>query len=72
MTGIDRAAGHQLLENGAVVVASWDDGVPFIVRGVVNGRKRADVNLFPPQVVGNFTYWFGDGGAIMRNALVYQ
>jgi hypothetical protein len=55
------------LANGAVVVANWSDGKPFIVRGVAKGRKRADLNLWPDPA-----QWGGDSINAIRNALQYQ
>jgi hypothetical protein len=52
---------------GATVVASYDSGDPLIVRGVVKGRKRVDLNFLPPS-----NYWTGNGLRILRNALFYQ
>src|SRR5207244_1282471 len=47
--------GYSTLEpiiNGGIVVANWNTGRPFIVRGLVNGRNRVDLNLYP-----NTGYW---------------
>jgi hypothetical protein len=61
------------VKTGAVVVALWGNNVPLIVRGEVNGRRMAAINMFPPssQVSPNFWNITTDGGAIMRNALLY-
>jgi hypothetical protein len=58
--------------NGGVVVASWAGGAPLIVRGVVKGRNRVDVNLYPPSIDARNDFWSGDGAAILRNALLYK
>ena len=60
------------LANGAVVVADWASGNPLIVRGVVNGRKRVDLNFFPPSNDVVVTSWVGDGAILMKNALLYR
>jgi hypothetical protein len=54
--------------NGAVVVARWSSGRPLVVRGVVNGRNRADLNVFPPPS------YFGSGNHVelLRNALLFE
>lgn len=53
--------------SGAKVVASLStSGDPLVVRGMVNGRGRVDVNFFPSPGV-----WTGDGAALLRNALLY-
>lgn len=51
---------------GAVVVANWSNGVPFIVRGTAQGRKRVDLNLYP-----NPSYWGGNTITAIKNALLY-
>ena len=58
--------------NGGVVVAAWGNGVPLIVRGTIQGRNRVDLNLFP--ISGNVIpqYWSGNGGEIMKNALLFD
>jgi len=62
------------LINGAIVVASYQNGRPLVVRGVVKGRNRADVNLLPVQNKPNNAglFWTGDGAALLRNALLYK
>jgi hypothetical protein len=57
---------------GASVVAQWGNGTPLIVRGLVNGKKRVDLNVFPPSVEQGQILWTGDGTAILRNALLYK
>jgi hypothetical protein len=54
------------LVNGGVAVAKWKvSGNPLVVRGVVKGRNRADLNFFLPGTPG-------DGALLIRNALLYQ
>jgi hypothetical protein len=65
--------GTQAVVNGGVVVASWGNGSPLIVRGVVKGRKRADVNFMPfPNGNVQGQTWTGDGIELLRNALLYR
>lgn len=59
--------------NGGVTVASWGNGSPLVVRGVVKGRKRVDVNFLPfPSGSAQTQSWTGDGIALLRNALLYR
>ncbi|XYH98323.1 hypothetical protein ACMHYB_00715 [Sorangium sp. So ce1128] len=58
--------------NGGIVVATWGSGAPLIVRGVKNGRARADLNMFPPSRAMRSDFWFGSGAEIMRNALLFR
>jgi hypothetical protein len=58
--------------NGGVVVARWNKGVAAVVRGVVKGRNRCDVNVYPVSGVANASSWTGDGTALLRNALLYR
>ena len=58
--------------NGGIVVAQWKSGKPLIVRGVVKGRNRADLNMFPPSGTVRNDLWMGDGAAILKNALIYK
>ena len=54
-------------------VADWGNSAPLIVRGIINGRNRADLNMFPPSADGLDTNsWKGDGAVIMRNAILYK
>ncbi len=53
--------------NGGVVVASWGAGVPLVVRGVVKGRNRVDLNFYPPP-----TYCTGNCVELVRNALLFE
>ncbi|MEO7328454.1 MAG: hypothetical protein ABI193_07750 [Minicystis sp.] len=57
---------------GATVVAQWGAGLPLIARGVVKGRKRVDLNLFPPSNDLGMDFWIGDGANILKNALLYK
>ena len=58
--------------NGGVAVANWGSGAPLIVRGVKNGRNRAELNFYPPSITVRNDFWSGDGAKIMRNALLYR
>jgi len=61
--------------NGGVVVAQWQSGKPLIIRGVINGRNVATVNMYPPsagQTTGRQDFWMGDGANLLRNALLFQ
>jgi hypothetical protein len=59
--------------NGGVVVAQWASlGSALVVRGVVHGRNRADLNFYPPSIDARSDFWSGDGLALMRNALLYK
>ncbi len=59
--------------NGGIVVAAWADGTPLIVRGVgPDGRKRVDLNMFPPPNPAFAPGWTGNGFEMMRNALQYR
>ena len=58
--------------NGGVVVANWGSGKPLIVRGVKNGKNRAELNFYPPSITSRADFWSGDGAVIMRNALIYR
>ncbi len=61
------------LVNGAVAVANWTtSNHPLVVRGVINGRPRADVNMFPPSSSYSSSYWTGHGAELLRNALLYK
>ena len=57
---------------GSVTVAAWSDGPPLIVRGMVQGRNRVDLNFFPPSGDAIPNFWMGDGAEIMRNALLFD
>ena len=57
---------------GATVVAQWGAGVPLIGRGMVQGRKRVDLNFFPPSSTQGMQFWTGDGANLLRNALLYK
>ncbi len=58
--------------NGGILVASWADGVPLIVRGVKSGRRMVTLNFFPASKTVRSDYWQGDGAAIMKNAVYYS
>jgi hypothetical protein len=62
-----------VLVNGGVTVASWDNGDPLVVRGVHNGRNTVELNLYPaPASKISPENWVGDGGNLLRNALLYR
>ena len=67
-----RSAGLPL--PNTVVVAEWASGKPLVVRGVVAGRARADLNFYPPSEDASpgSGFWVGDGALLMRNALLFQ
>jgi hypothetical protein len=60
--------------NGGIVVASWADGVPLIVRGEKAGTRRRIVtlNFYPSSKTVRGDFWQGDGAAIMKNAVFYS
>ncbi len=55
--------------NGGIVVASYDNGMPIVVRSVKNGHNRVDLGMFPGGCYGG--HWTGNGFELMRNALKY-
>lgn len=55
--------------NGGIVVASFDNGMPVVVRGTKNGKNRVDLAIFPGGCSG--AYWTGDGFRLMANALKF-
>jgi hypothetical protein len=57
---------------GAVMVAQWGSGDWLVVRGMVNGRNRVDLNLFPPSGTASPGFWTGNGAQLMANALLFQ
>jgi hypothetical protein len=57
---------------GTITVAQWGTGVPLVVRGTVNGKNRVDINLFPVSSNISPDLWIGDGGVLMKNALLYK
>jgi hypothetical protein len=58
--------------NGGIAVANWGSGKPLIIRGVKNGKNRAELNFYPPSITVRNDFWSGDGAKIMRNALLYR
>jgi hypothetical protein len=60
--------------NGGIVVAQWASGKPLIVRGVVKGRNRVDLNFYPPSdaAAPGTGFWTGNGAEIIRNALLFH
>jgi hypothetical protein len=57
---------------GSVTVAAWSGGLPLVVRGVVQGRNRVDLNLFPVSNDAIGGLWVGDGTEILKNALLFD
>ena len=57
---------------GSVTVAAWNVGLPLVVRGVVQGRNRVDLNLFPVSNDAVISLWVGDGAEILKNALLFD
>jgi hypothetical protein len=57
---------------GTMVAAQWSTLQPLAIHGVVKGRNRADLNLFPLSNMLNPGYWAGDGATLMKNALLYR
>lgn len=58
--------------NGGTVVASWSGGEPLVVRGVIGGRRRVDLNLWPVSSAAYPNSWTGDGTSLLIDALLYQ
>ncbi len=52
---------------GTTVVANWSNGIPLIVRGTAQGRKRVDLNMWP-----NTANFGGNAITVIKNALLYQ
>ncbi|MBX4413148.1 hypothetical protein K4G92_22455, partial [Mycobacterium tuberculosis] len=65
--GRHRHPGQRPLLAGAVRVADWNNGSPFIVRGQAQGRNRVDLNLWP-----NTANFGGNVITAVKNALLYQ
>ena len=68
---------HQYTVNGGAAVANWNSGSPFIVQGVVKGRKRVDLNIYPTSRDEFGFYngvWTTDqaGVTIFKNACLYR
>ncbi len=68
-TGTFRSIGGTI--NGGTIVAKWSSGYPLIVRGVVKGRNRVDVNFYPPATQAGSPQWTGNGAEMIRNALLF-
>jgi hypothetical protein len=60
------------VKNGGIAVAYWEGGPPLVVRGVIAGRNRVDLNFFPPSSDAYEYGWTGNGAELMRNALQFQ
>ena len=81
ITGAARNSGNALKDDavrkGITAVAFWKNNAmmgprPLVVRGMVKGKPRVDLNFYPPSSDGFNTFWTGDGGILLRNALVYR
>jgi hypothetical protein len=57
---------------GAVVVATWADGTPLVLRGAKGGRPRVELNMWPTSSPTYSGAWIGDGTRLMSNALLYK
>lgn len=59
--------------NGGIVVASWSDNTPLVVRAIKGTGNLVALNFYPPsaQVPGYSECWVGSGKELMRNALMY-
>ena len=66
-----QASAGGLLNHG-VVVASWADGPPLIVRGTRGGRPLAALNILPPSSTKIEVWVDGNVGALLRNALLFS
>lgn len=60
------------VSNGGIVVASWDDGVPLIIRGAKACRRIVTLNFYPVSKSVRDDYWQGDGTVILKNAILYS
>jgi hypothetical protein len=58
--------------NDGIVVASWADGVPLIIRGVKASRQMVSLNFYAPSKTVRSDFWQGDGTAILKNAILYS
>jgi hypothetical protein len=57
----------------AVVVARWRYGEhPLVLRGTRGNRTLVELNMFPTSSRGMYQGWSGDGGSLMRNALMFS
>lgn len=58
--------------NGGTAIARWGTGGVLIAAGTKNGRKHAELNMYPPSSAIRSDFWVGDGVPIMVNALTYE
>ncbi|MEZ0230703.1 MAG: hypothetical protein ACAI25_18925 [Planctomycetota bacterium] len=76
-TGLFNEHSTAQIRNGGIVVANWNTGNPFIIRGVKNGRARVDLNIYL-SARDEFGYynavWTTDaaGVLIVKNALLFH
>jgi hypothetical protein len=63
-----------LISGRGVLVASWRNGQPLVVRGTKGTRTLVELNFFPVTSTVNswFSGWTGDGAKLMRNALKFS
>ena len=54
------------------MVARWNDGTPLVVRGMVKGRNRADLNLWPVLSTAVNYGLTGDAITLVKNSLLYR
>ena len=61
------------IADGAIRVADWTDGAPFIVTREINGVHRADLGLFPPTSDSYSSGWdpASDVVLLMANTLTW-
>ena len=55
----------------AVVVAKWQGGAPFVLRGARGNRTLVELNFYP-GLYEHFDQWAEDAARLMRNALKYS
>ncbi len=60
-----------VLEAGATLVATWDDGEPLVAFNTTNGSSVVGLNFYPPSTDIRADFWDAstDGVALMSNAL---
>jgi hypothetical protein len=60
------------LKPGTQVAAAWSTGEPLIIHGTVNGHNRVDLNMIPTSGTVLIGGWLGDGGILMKDALLFR
>ena len=55
----------------ALVVAKWQGGAPFVLRGARGNRTLVELNFYP-GLYEHFDQWAEDAARLMRNALKYS